>query len=177
MTPTARAKARVAQEAGALARARDGEAPGCTWRAVTWQDIPALAALEREIYPDDAWSEQSWWGELAGRPRRDYLVVEDDGGILGYAGLDHGGDVSDVMTIAVAPRGRRQGLGAALLDELLTRARGAGAERVILEVRADNDAARALYAARGFTTLQTRRGYYPGGVDALVLGLTLRKAS
>ena len=48
-----------------------------------------------------------------------------------------------------------------------------GAERVILEVRADNDAARALYAGAGFTTLQTRRGYYPGGVDALVLALDL----
>lgn len=143
------------------------------WREVAWRDIPALAALEQEIYPDDAWSQPSWWGELAARPRRDYLLVEDDGGILGYAGLDHGGDVSDVMTIAVAPRGRRTGLGGRMLDELLTRAAAAGAERVILEVRADNDAARALYSTRGFTTLQTRRGYYPGGVDALVLGLTL----
>lgn len=42
-------------------------------------------------------------GELAGRPRRDYLLVEDGEGILAYGGLDHGGDVSDIMTVAVAP--------------------------------------------------------------------------
>ena len=143
------------------------------WREVTWRDIPALTILEREMYPDDAWSEASWWGELAARPRRDYLLVEDGEGILAYGGLDHGGDVSDIMTVAVAPRARRAGLGARMLDELLTRSRAAGAERVILEVRADNDAARALYAGAGFTTLQTRRGYYPGGVDALVLALDL----
>lgn len=57
-------------------------ADGVPWREVTWQDIPALAVLEREMYPDDAWSEASWWGELAGRPRRDYLLVEDGEGIV-----------------------------------------------------------------------------------------------
>lgn len=159
--------------AGSTPFAPASPTPDQTWRAVGWRDILALATLEREIYPDDAWSEPSWWGELAARPRRDYLLVEDDDGILGYAGLDHGGEVSDVMTIAVAPRGRGRGLGGRMLDELLSRAADAGAERVVLEVRADNDTARRLYETRGFTTLQTRRGYYPGGVDALVLGLAL----
>lgn len=146
-------------------------------RPMTWRDIPDLARLERESYPDDAWSEASWWGELAGRPRRDYVVVEDADGILAYAGLDHCGDVSDLMTIVVAPRGRRRGLGAALLDELVRRAREAGSDRLVLEVRADNDPARSLYAARGFELLQTRRRYYPGGVDALVLALDLTPRS
>ncbi|MCM3554357.1 ribosomal protein S18-alanine N-acetyltransferase [Janibacter melonis] len=148
-----------------------------TWRAVGWRDIPALAALEQQIYPDDAWSEQSWWGELAARPRRDYVLVEDDEGVLAYAGLDHGGEVGDVMTIAVAPRGRRSGLGRALLDDLVARARAGGAARLLLEVRADNVAARAMYEAAGMSLLSTRRGYYPGGVDALVLGLDLATPS
>ena len=41
-----------------------------------------------ELFADDAWSEQTWWAELAGRPRRDYVVAVADGAILGYAGLD-----------------------------------------------------------------------------------------
>ena len=49
----------------------------------------------------------------------------------------------------------------------------AAAERLVLEVRADNVAARGLYDSAGFGLLQTRRGYYPGGVDALVLALDL----
>jgi ribosomal-protein-alanine N-acetyltransferase len=82
------------------------------WREVTWRDIPALAALEREVYPDDAWSEESWWAELAHRPRREYVLAEDaDGNVAGYAGMDHGGDVSDIMTVAVTPAARRHRAG------------------------------------------------------------------
>lgn len=142
-------------------------------REVRWQDLEHLADLEVELFGSEAWSLASWWGELAGRPRREYLLAEDEGGVAGYAGLDHGGEVSDVMTIAVLPRVRRTGLGRRLLEELADRARRAGAQRLLLEVREDNAAARALYAARGFELLQTRRGYYPGGVDAHVLALDL----
>lgn len=142
-------------------------------RGIRWQDLAELARHEIDLFGAQAWSEASWWGELAGRPRREYLLAEDDQGILGYAGLDHGGDVCDVMTIAVLPRARRTGLGRALLEELVSRARARGSQRLMLEVRADNTAARTLYASRGFVLLQTRRGYYPGGVDALVLSLDL----
>lgn len=142
-------------------------------REVRWQDLEDLAEIEIELFGAEAWSVESWWGELAGRPRREYLLAEDRSGITGYAGLDHGGEVSDVMTIAVLPRARRTGLGRRLLEELITRSRAAGAQRLLLEVRADNEAARGLYAARGFTELQTRRGYYPDGTDALVLALDL----
>lgn len=144
-----------------------------TVREVRWQDLAELAEHEVSLFGPDAWSLASWWGELAGRPRREYLLAEDEGGVAGYAGLDHGGDTSDVMTIAVLPRARRTGLGRRLLDELVARSVRAGAERLLLEVRADNAAARGLYAARGFELLQTRRAYYPGGVDALVLALDL----
>ncbi len=150
--------------------------PALALRPMTWHDIPALAAMEAELFPEAPWSQASWWGELAGRPRREYLVATDEAGIVAYAGLDHGGEVSDVMTIAVHPRARGRGHGAALLDELLARAAARGAERVMLEVRADNAPARALYERRGFTLASTRRGYYqPGGVDALVLTLDLEQ--
>ncbi|WP_338748454.1 ribosomal protein S18-alanine N-acetyltransferase [Janibacter alittae] len=142
-------------------------------REVRWQDLEQLAGLEVELFGAEAWSPASWWGELAGRPRREYLLAEDEGGVAGYAGLDHGGGVSDVMTIAVLPRARGVGLGRRLLDELVDRAVRVGAQRLLLEVRADNAAARGLYSARGFELLATRRGYYPDGVDALVLALDL----
>lgn len=148
-------------------------APPFVMREVRWQDLERLADLEQELFGAEAWSLASWWGELAGRPRREYLVTEDGDGIAGYAGLDHAGDTSDVMTIATLPRVRGRGLGRRLLEELVARSRAAGAERLLLEVRADNTAARGLYDSAGFRLLQTRRGYYPGGVDALVLALDL----
>ena len=74
------------------------------------------------------------------------------------------------MTLAVAPQGRGRGLGALLLAELEARARARGAACLMLEVRADNGPARALYDRAGFTLVSVRRRYYqPGDVDALVL--------
>jgi [ribosomal protein S18]-alanine N-acetyltransferase len=140
-----------------------------------WSDIEQLVALECELFPDDAWTAPTWWAELAARPRRDYVVEEGpDGTIDGYAGADLGGEVADVMTMAVAPGAQRRGLGRRLLEALVARAEGDHAAYLVLEVRDDNLAARSLYQARGFELLTTRRRYYqPGDVDAHVLRLTL----
>lgn len=146
-----------------------------------WRDLPQLVQLEAEAHPHDAWTEAAWWGELAGA-RREYVVAVDSahpGGevpgqrhVLGYAGLDHGGSVADVMTITVHPAARGTGLGRRLMDHLVRSATQRGAEALLLEVRADNEPALRLYARTGFEPLSTRRGYYrgpSGPVDAVVL--------
>ena len=145
-----------------------------TLREMTWRDIPVLAELELELFAGDAWSEQSWWAELAGRPRRSYVVGEQDGALVGYAGVDRGGEIADVMTIAVAPPAQGKGLGAVLLDWLIGEARRGGAEHLMLEVRADNVAAQGLYTNAGFAMTSVRRRYYqPSDVDAQIMRLTL----
>jgi ribosomal-protein-alanine N-acetyltransferase len=150
-------------------------AGGLVLREMTWRDVPALAALEPALFADDAWSEQTWWAELAGRPRRSYVVGERSGSVVGYAGIDCGGEVADVMTIAVADRARGQGLGSALMRWLVAQARLAGAEHLMLEVRADNEVAHRLYSTAGFSQLAVRRKYYqPGDVDALIMRMSLR---
>ncbi|MEO5610445.1 MAG: ribosomal protein S18-alanine N-acetyltransferase [Ornithinibacter sp.] len=145
-------------------------------RDVHWTDLRRLVELEGRLFGADAWSEASWWHELAGRPRRDYVAVDDEHGLLGYGGVDHGGELADVMTIAVAPRGRGRALGGMVLTELERRARDRGATHVMLEVRADNAPARALYDRNGYEVVSTRRAYYqPGGVDALVMRKPLQE--
>lgn len=140
-------------------------------RPATWRDIPALVDLERQLFPEEPWSEAALWAELAGRPRRCYLVAceQGSGRLLGYAGLDLAGDVADVMTLAVAPGSQGRGIGGILLESLHDRARSAGAGSMMLEVRSGNEAARGLYAARGYDEVRSRAGYYRSGEDALVL--------
>jgi [ribosomal protein S18]-alanine N-acetyltransferase len=147
-------------------------------RPMWWTDIERLVALECELFPDDAWTAPTWWAELAARPRRDYVVEEGPYGTIdGYAGVDLGGEVADVMTMAVVPGAQRRGLGRRLLEELVSRAEGDHAAYLMLEVRDDNVAARNLYQTRGFELLNTRRRYYqPGDVDAHVMRLTLAGA-
>ena len=62
------------------------------------------------------------------------------------------------------------GIGRALLAELLAEAERRGVRELFLEVRADNPAARGLYASMGFREIGVRPRYYqPEDVDAVVM--------
>lgn len=145
-------------------------------RPLHWTDIPELARVEAQLFGAHAWSEPTWWAELAARPRRSYVVLPGGGDIRGYAGVDLAGESADVMTIAVAPAYQGQGLGRVLLNTLVAEAAGSGAQALFLEVRADNAGALRLYAGAGFERVQVRRRYYqPEDVDAVVMRLLLAK--
>jgi ribosomal-protein-alanine N-acetyltransferase len=139
-----------------------------------WWDVPAVHAQEVATFPDP-WTAETFWSELAPAPSsRHYLDAEAGERVVGYAGLVATGHQADVQTLAVAADRRGAGLGRVLLDELLAEARRRDAGEVLLEVRAENVAAQALYARAGFEQVAVRRGYYrPGGTDALVLRLRL----
>ncbi|HSK54996.1 MAG TPA: ribosomal protein S18-alanine N-acetyltransferase [Jiangellales bacterium] len=142
-------------------------------RPMRWWDLEEVVRLEPVLFPDDAWSPEQLWSELAGVPSsRTYVVAESDGQIVGYAGLWAHGEAADVQTVAVAPGGQRRGTGTLLVEALLDDADRRGVGEVVLEVRADNIPALELYRAVGFERVGVRRGYYAAGrVDALVLRL------
>jgi ribosomal-protein-alanine N-acetyltransferase len=139
-------------------------------RPARWWDVPALAEIDAALFGTDAWSQATFWSELAGVPdRRWYRVAEIDDAIVGYVGLGIGEGTGDVQTIAVAAPAQGRGWGRVLLDALLEEARALGCAEVLLEVRADNAPALALYDRRGFVLIATRRRYYADGTDALIL--------
>ncbi|MEU5364783.1 ribosomal protein S18-alanine N-acetyltransferase [Streptomyces sp. NPDC005925] len=144
-----------------------------------WWDIDPVLELERDLFPEDAWSRGMFWSELAhargpGATRR-YLVAEEDGRIAGYAGLAAAGDTADVQTIAVARDQWGTGLGSRMLTELLKAATAFECAEVLLECRVDNVRAQKLYERFGFEAIGFRRGYYqPGNVDALVMRLATK---
>jgi ribosomal-protein-alanine N-acetyltransferase len=143
-----------------------------------WWDVEQVHLLETDLFADP-WSAAAFWSELAQVPAsRYYVVAEQDGRVVGYAGLLVSGYQADVQTVAVARERQGSGLGGVLLQDLLDEARRRGVGEVLLEVRAENAAAQALYARFGFERVGVRRGYYqPGGTDALVLRLRLGSAA
>lgn len=144
-----------------------------TTRPLTAADLPRLAELERDLFSASAWTEGMLAEELEA-PGRSYVGIDDDGVLVGYAGLWFDGDVAQVMTLGVAPAAQRRGVGTALLAALLDQARDLGAAAVLLEVRVDNAAALALYERHGFVVLGRRRRYYqPEDVDAFTMRLAL----
>lgn len=140
-----------------------------TIERMRWWHIAELLPIERELFAPQPWSERLFWSELGQLDSRHYLVALDGGRVVGYAGLCDYPDEAFVQTLAVAPGAQGWGLGSRLLTALLEEAVRRGQRAVSLEVRADNDAAQRLYARHGFARMGVRRGYYPGGVDGLVL--------
>ncbi len=114
------------------------------------------------------------WGEAAfAATLQDpfaFLLAEGDAAFL--LGRAVAGE-AELLTLAVAPESRRLGLARKLVARFLYQARLRGAETAFLEVAADNAAARALYAASGFTESGRRKTYYatPTGrrLDAVLM--------
>lgn len=142
-------------------------------RALRWWDVESLLPLEQELFDGDPpWTAEQFWSELAHVPdTRWYVVAEDDGTLVGYAGLraPGPGEPVDVQTIAVAPSHRRRGVGTMLMSALIDEAARRTTGELLLEVRADNGAARGFYERHGFEQIAVRRRYYHDGADGLVL--------
>jgi ribosomal-protein-alanine N-acetyltransferase len=113
---------------------------------------------------------------VAGRlPTVHYLVAEEDGQVVGHAVISLVADIAELQRIAVAQSHRRRGVAGALLEEVVGLASRSGADRLLLEVRADNDAALSFYAAHGFVEVDRRPRYYRDGATAIILRRSLGK--
>jgi len=134
-------------------------------RPMVVEDVPAVLALEREVF-SQPWDEEILRSEVVA-PNRVYLVVEaPDGTISGYGGLLLNGDEAHIVTLAALLRGR--GLGTRLLLRLVEAGLEHGARHLTLEVRASNRTAQDLYRKFGMAPVGIRKQYY-GDEDALVM--------
>ena len=80
---------------------------------LTWDRLPDVVAIERELFHLQPWSEAQFWSELAGVPESRYYVVALDaaGSVVGYAGVYCNDPEAEIQTVAVAPTAQRQGIG------------------------------------------------------------------
>ncbi|MDR1989311.1 MAG: ribosomal protein S18-alanine N-acetyltransferase [Acidobacteriaceae bacterium] len=140
---------------------------------VTADEIQEVIAVDRECFTNP-WTEEMYRAELAHPERSRFLLASVDGHVVGACSYWRIVDERHINNLAVRPSFRRAGIGAALLDRVLSTARDERASAVLLEVRRSNDAARRLYERAGFAVIDVRRAYYTNPVeDALVLTLTL----
>ncbi|HRO16460.1 MAG TPA: GNAT family N-acetyltransferase [Paracoccus sp. (in: a-proteobacteria)] len=87
-----------------------------------------------------------------------FLLARPQGFLVGRTAADE----AEILTLAVDPAVRRQGVGRGLVEAFVQEAASRGAERAYLEVAAGNVPARRLYDASGWTRIGLRRGYYEG---------------
>ena len=133
-----------------------------------------LARLERLCF-SRPWSRQDLKEELT-NPAACFLVGEEAGEMLGYAGMHCAAGECYVDNVAVFPEARRQGVGRKLMEALLQAAAARGGEFLSLEVRPSNLEALALYRGLGFREVGRRRRFYDDPVeDGLLLTKDLKK--
>ncbi len=135
---------------------------------------PAHAAVMATIHaaafpPGARWGPDAITLQLGLSGAFGHLALDSKGLPGGFILARVAADEAEILTLAVAPPARRNGLATALLHAAETRAEIAGATAMFLEVADANAPARSLYARRGYVQVGLRRGYYAGGEDALVL--------
>ena len=137
-------------------------------RPATVADIPALASLDQQTNPHP-WTANQF--QAAHQPPiRTLLIAERDQQIIGYIAWQHIQDEIELHLIATAPSHRQQGIASQLMQQLIATAQQHNA-RIILEVRASNHIAQALYRKHQFAPIATRKNYY-GNEDAVIMEKT-----
>ncbi|NYI81095.1 ribosomal protein S18-alanine N-acetyltransferase [Nocardioides panzhihuensis] len=146
-----------------------------TVRSAGPDDVDAIAALELEAFPDDAWTPEYLQVAIDGKmPTVRILVAEDaTGKVAGHALVSVVYEIAELQRIATAEQQRRRGIGGALLAASIDLARSEGAERLLLEVRENNVAAIEFYHRAGFVEIDRRERYYRDGATGLVLAMEL----
>lgn len=137
-------------------------------RRMTMDDVDGVYAVEIGTFVD-AWSRDAFVSDMK-NPVARYLVAEQDGKIIGYAGAWVILDESHITNIAVLKEHRGQGMGKRLTHGLLQYLSNLGATYATLEVRRSNEIAQNLYKSLGFVQLGVRKRYYAdNGEDALIM--------
>lgn len=141
-------------------------------RYMTLEEVEDVFWLEQQNF-SHPWSQESI-AKAAKQPENLYLVAVEGDKVLGYCGIWCSMDYADLCRIVVMPERRKQGIASALLDVGVKGCRERRMEKLLLEVRASNIAAIALYEKKKFQKIYTRRNYYSNPVeDACIMQLLL----
>ena len=174
-----RADQRATMHDSAILNARPDET-GITYRPLDEAHVAQVAALEEAVMPAGAWSaamvadelpqrNRVWWAALAPAREEAGHVDDDTLKLIGYAGGMVSDGAVEILRVGVDPQWRRRGIARELLSRVAGDARNLGAERCLLEVRADNAGAQALYKQAGLSVCGKRPRYYDDGEDALLM--------
>ncbi len=100
------------------------------------------------------------WQDLLKVPGTIVRLAYDKQKPIGYAVIRHFGDMADVISVAVLPSYRQQGIAKALMKELMKEMQDFGVRNILLEVGCNNMAAQRLYQILGFKPISMRLNYY-----------------
>ena len=138
-------------------------------RPMAIADVDGVMAVEKDSF-STPWSRSAFEEELAQNRLARYIVAEEDGQVVGYAGMWLVINEAHVTNVAVSGSRRGEGIGRLLMETMMELARENGMGSMTLEVRVSNMVARHLYETLGFAEAGIRKNYYSETKeDALIL--------
>ncbi|MDX2143791.1 MAG: ribosomal protein S18-alanine N-acetyltransferase [Rhodospirillaceae bacterium] len=135
----------------------------------TTADAALLASIHRAGF-DEPWSEAFFASLLSQAGVTAWIAASPQP--VGFILMRAVAEMAEILTLAVRPENRGQGIGRALVERALAEVKALNAQKCFLEVAKDNTAAVALYRACGFALCGERPRYYARGtdmIDALVM--------
>ncbi len=129
-------------------------------------ELESLAVIDRAS--PRPWTLAAFENELRNSPPT-VFVLRSSGDAIAFVVTRRHPPELDILNLAVADKHRRRGFARILLRFLLEMARRDGLAEVFLEVRAGNQAARALYRSLGFEDTQKRRNFYEDPLEDAIL--------
>ena len=137
-------------------------------RRMTLGDVDGVYLIERATFAKP-WKRQDFVKEMTQNACARYLVAEENGEIVGFAGAWMVLDEAHVTNIAVREDWRGRGVGRRLTAALMQYAANLGVKYMTLEVRRSNLRAQTLYQSLGFEYVGVRKRYYEdNGEDAFL---------
>jgi len=157
--------------------------PALVLRPFGGLDLDRAAFIHSEAFTaewDQRWDRQAF-AELLAMPGAFGLMAEpcSEPGCEAAVGLllmRVAADEAEIVTLAVLPDWRRQGVGFMLMQKGESEAVSRGAARLFLEVAEDNFAARKLYGSLGFAAAGRRAGYYARGSLGSAAAIVMAKS-
>ena len=138
-----------------------------TVERLTAAQLSSVAELEKLCF-SEPWSENALALLLTDAAIGAVCLMDDR--VVAYGGMLLAPGEGQILNIATHPLARRQGAARAVIDYLLTEAKAAACTSVVLEVRASNAAAIALYTSHGFAAAGIRKRFYRNPTeDAFVM--------
>lgn len=133
-----------------------------------------LKSVEKELTVDfdEFWTSNILEAELKNKNSK-YIVAKKEQEILGFAGIWFSVDDIHITNIVVRKDLRKQGIGTALLRELIKICKSTEKKEITLEVNNTNEHAKSLYEKHGFKIRGIRKKYYNNEEDAIIMTLVI----
>ena len=135
------------------------------------RDMAEIVALEAASY-ETPWTEQDFLRCLRQRNCIGFVAVRADE-VVGYVVYEMHAASLEVLNLAVAPDCRRQGVGAKLVDKVVSKIYSGRRTRVEVAVREGNLAAQLFLRDSGFKATAVERGHFDNGEDAYLMSYSL----